>query len=217
MKKLFIIGTGSQARYVIENLVYDQTYSPIGMVDLENPQNIGKEVNGVAVVCMLDSIEEHFSPDMGEVIIAYGNNFRKREIARDLLARNYTFANIINPNSYLSSFLEIGRGCIFNPNVTIMPNATVGDHVILHSGCVIEHDNRLGDYVNFAPGVSTSGNVTIGEGSYIYTGATIIPNIRVGKWATVGAGANVINHVDDYAVVAGNPAKVIRFKEPLQD
>ena len=217
MKDLYIIGTGSQARYVIENLAANQTHHAAGMVDLENPRNIGKEINGVPVICMLDSIEEHFSPAMGEVIIAYGNNLRKREIARDLVHRGYTFASTVNSNSYLSSLVEIGAGCILNPNVTIMPNTFIGDHVIIHSGSVIEHDNRLEDFVNIAPGVSTSGNVTIGEGTYIYTGASIIPGIRVGKWAVVGAGANVIEEVDDYAVVVGNPAKVIRHNRPVQD
>jgi acetyltransferase EpsM len=35
--------------------------------------------------------------------------------------------------------------------------------------------------------------------------------VKIGKWATIGAGAVIINDVPDYAVVVGNPGKVIKF------
>ena len=41
--------------------------------------------------------------------------------------------------------------------------------------------------------------------------ATILPGITVGEKAMVGAGAVVTKDVPDYAVVVGNPAKIIRY------
>ncbi|MEG2567803.1 MAG: DapH/DapD/GlmU-related protein, partial [Acinetobacter sp.] len=43
--------------------------------------------------------------------------------------------------------------------------------------------------------------------------ATLLPGITVGRHAMVGAGAVVSKDVPDYAVVVGNPAKVIRYIE----
>ncbi|MGS3161960.1 MULTISPECIES: DapH/DapD/GlmU-related protein [Aeromonas] len=43
--------------------------------------------------------------------------------------------------------------------------------------------------------------------------ATLLPGITVGRHAMVGAGAVVTKDVPDYAVVVGNPAKIIRYIE----
>ena len=51
------------------------------------------------------------------------------------------------------------------------------------------------------------------QGASIGAGAVILPGIIIGKEAIVGAGAVVTKNVPDKAIVAGNPAKVIRFIE----
>ena len=52
--------------------------------------------------------------------------------------------------------------------------------------------------------------VVIGDDVWIGTRAIILPGIRVGDHAIVGAGSVVTKDVPDFAVVAGNPARVIR-------
>lgn len=51
----------------------------------------------------------------------------------------------------------------------------------------------------------------IGDDTVICCGAKIIGNITIGNNCTVGAGAVVVHDVPDNAIVAGNPAKVIRY------
>lgn len=212
MKKLCIVGTGSQARYIIEIVRRTKEYTIEGMVDLEKSKNVGKKINGYRVKCILKDIVRYFNPHEFEVIIAYGNNLKKMEVVKELISKNYKFATVISSDSYISSYVEIGKGCIINPNVTIMPNTKIGSYVIIHSGCVIEHDNIIEDFVNIAPGVTTAGNVIIKEGSYIYTGATIIPKVKIGNWSLVGAGAVVIKDVEEKDIIAGNPARIIKKK-----
>ncbi|MFM5730542.1 LbetaH domain-containing protein [Aeromonas caviae] len=55
--------------------------------------------------------------------------------------------------------------------------------------------------------------MVIKQGASVGANATLLPGITVGKYAMVGAGAVVTKDVPDYAVVAGNPAKVIRYIE----
>jgi phosphonate metabolism protein (transferase hexapeptide repeat family) len=52
--------------------------------------------------------------------------------------------------------------------------------------------------------------VVIGHDVWIGHGAIILPGRSVGTGAVVGAGAVVTKDVDPYAIVAGNPARVIR-------
>ncbi|MEY2432109.1 MAG: hypothetical protein QOC92_1834, partial [Acidimicrobiaceae bacterium] len=50
----------------------------------------------------------------------------------------------------------------------------------------------------------------IENGAWIGVGAAIVGNVRVGRNAVVGANAVVTRDVDDFTVVAGNPARVVR-------
>jgi virginiamycin A acetyltransferase len=53
-------------------------------------------------------------------------------------------------------------------------------------------------------------DTVIGHDVWIGTGATILPGARIGHGVIVGAGAVVAGHVPAYAVIAGNPARVVR-------
>ena len=52
--------------------------------------------------------------------------------------------------------------------------------------------------------------VKIGNNVYIGTGAVILPGVTIGDWVMIGAGCVVTKDVEDYAIVAGNPARKIR-------
>jgi hypothetical protein len=58
-----------------------------------------------------------------------------------------------------------------------------------------------------------TGRLEIGHDAWIGAAAIITPGCsRIGIGAVVGAGAVVTKNVDDFAVVAGNPAKLIRYR-----
>jgi len=208
MQKLLIIGCGSQARYVIDIVGFENIYDIIGAVDLESGGMVGKEINGTKVICTMQEVPKQFSPDAIKVIVAHGDMSIKCDSVELLRTHEFSFARAVSSKSVISPFSKIGEGCIINPNVVIMPNVVIGNHVIVHSQSVIEHDSRIGDYTNIAPGVSFGGNVIVGERTYIYTGASIIPRIHIGNNCVIGAGAVLINDVEDNQVVAGVPARV---------
>ena len=53
---------------------------------------------------------------------------------------------------------------------------------------------------------------TIGNDVWIGHGAIVLPGVTIGDGAVIGAGSVVMDHVDSYTVVAGNPARVIRMR-----
>ena len=73
---------------------------------------------------------------------------------------------------------------------------------------------RVKVYHNVSIISGPSGAPVIGDFVNLYAGCYIVGGVRVGKGATVGAGAVVVNDVPDYAVVVGNPARVIRYRRP---
>jgi len=56
------------------------------------------------------------------------------------------------------------------------------------------------------------GDLVIGNDVWLGNGATVMPGIRIGDGAVVAAGAVVTRDVPAYAVVAGNPARLVRFR-----
>jgi sugar O-acyltransferase (sialic acid O-acetyltransferase NeuD family) len=144
-----------------------------------------------------------------EIIIAIGNNKIRKNIASILTPRLFGMA--IHPTSIISRTANISTGTVIMANVVVNADAEIGKHVILNTSCSIDHDCIIDDFVHISPQAGLAGNVIVGEGTHIGIGANIIQGIKIGKWATIGAGAVVIRDVPDYAVVVGNPGKLIKY------
>lgn len=54
--------------------------------------------------------------------------------------------------------------------------------------------------------------ITIGNDVWIGMNSCILPGVKIGNGAIIGAGSVVTRNVPDYAIVAGNPAKIIKFR-----
>jgi maltose O-acetyltransferase len=86
----------------------------------------------------------------------------------------------------------------------------IGRRAIVNDGARIltgQHDINDPDFP------LTTAPVTIGEYAWIATNALILPGVSVGDWAVVAAGAVVTRDVPARAVVAGNPARLVRQRE----
>lgn len=111
--------------------------------------------------------------------------------------------------------INIGNGCMFGQglHMTTGSKIDIGDNVVVSSYCMITSINHSFDVVDLPP-LSASlecSDVYIGANSLIGTGAKIMPGVSIGKNCVVGAGAVVTKDVPDYSIVAGMPAKVIRY------
>lgn len=62
--------------------------------------------------------------------------------------------------------------------------------------------------------VFAKGDIIVDDDVWIGTGATILSGVHLGQGSVVSAGAMVTKNVPPYAIVAGNPAKVIKYRFP---
>lgn len=115
--------------------------------------------------------------------------------------------------------------CDFGNRVTFGKNVFINHSAILSTSGKIEFKDNcmaapglriatINHDMNERHKIYTYGKVTIGENAWLGMNVTICPGVTIGKYAVVGAGAVVTKDVPDYAVVAGVPAKVIRYLDP---
>ena len=127
----------------------------------------------------------------------------------------------------------ISKKCLLLNNVRIFfpKNLTVGRLSSILYGTVIEARATItiGAMVTIGPHVFiTTGNhqtsnltpyskaIEIGDGVFVGARAVILPGIKIGEHSIVGAGAVVAKDVPPYAIVAGNPAKIIGTRNPTE-
>lgn len=141
-------------------------------------------------------------------VISIGNNKIREKISSE---NKYSYTTLIHKKSIISSSVKIDKGTVVMAGAIINTDVEIGKHVIINTNAIVEHDCFIGDFVHISPNATITGNVAINKGTHVGAGAVVIPNIKIGKWVTIGAGSVVIKDVPDYAVVAGNPSKIIKY------
>ena len=109
-----------------------------------------------------------------------------------------------HPTAEIRDRVYIGVACMIG-DVTLEEDVLIGSHVSIINGNRQHGIERLDLPVREQPGAYP--RVTIGRDSWIGDRAIVMTD--VGKHAVVGAGSVVTIPVPDYAIVAGNPARVI--------
>ena len=199
--RVYIYGAGGHGKVLASVARSTGRFSEIIFID-DHPKFA--QVNGLAV---LHSREVEFC-DESRLIFGVGHNATRYALVQRINSR---YVTLIHSSASICEFSQLGDGCAVMPNAVLNTDAIIGNHCIINSGAIVEHDCRLADFVHLSPNAALSGGVEIGEGSHIGLGACVIQGIRIGKWATIGAGAVIIKDVPDYAVVVGNPGKIIKF------
>jgi acetyltransferase-like isoleucine patch superfamily enzyme len=136
----------------------------------------------------------------------------------------HAFVNLygcsIGDNSRVGTFVEIQK------NACIGRNVKVSSHTFICEGVTIEDDVFVGHNVSFindkyprattesgAPQTEADWSVlktVVKRGASIGTSSTILCGITIGENAVIGAGSVVTHDVPANAIVAGNPARMMR-------
>ncbi|MGA8223984.1 MAG: acyltransferase [Candidatus Acidiferrales bacterium] len=127
----------------------------------------------------------------------------------------------IGENTKIGAFVEIQK------NATIGKNCKISSHSFVCEGVTIEDDAFIGHNVAFINDTYPRATAAEGQlqteadwkvertlvkrGASIGSGSTILANVVIGEKAIVGAGSVVTKDVPANAIVAGNPARILRY------
>lgn len=121
---------------------------------------------------------------------------------------------------------QIGKKCVLGQNVNIANNVKIGNYCKIQNNVSVYEGVELEDYVFCGPsmvftnilnprckypqvGAEFYVKTLIKEGASLGANSTIVCGTTIGRFAMVGAGSVVTKDVPDFALVVGNPARVI--------
>ena len=132
--------------------------------------------------------------------------------------------NTIAGRTKISGNLSMGKGSTIGINCNLNGDITIGKYCQLGGYIGIYSTNHPTNYISTFtsrgfPGGSLvtntdRGKVDIGNDVWIGHGAVILKDVTIGDGAIISASAVVTKDVPPYAIVAGVPAKVIKFRFP---
>lgn len=109
---------------------------------------------------------------------------------------------------------EIGQGVYIGPQCNI-GKCTIGENTLLGSGVHIMSGKGQHNFSDVSQPIKDQGGVfsKVNVGSNCWVGNSALIMANVGEGSIVAAGAVVIDDVPDFAIVAGNPASVIKQRK----
>ncbi|TYP95624.1 maltose O-acetyltransferase [Fodinibius salinus] len=114
----------------------------------------------------------------------------------------------ISPKSEVGNNSELGTRCMIQSHCSIGSNVIMGPDVKIYS--------RNHRYSRLDTPIQYQGkkqyNTKVGNDVWIGASVIVLAGVEVGDHVIIGAGSVVTKDVPDYAIVGGNPAKVIKYR-----
>ncbi len=121
-------------------------------------------------------------------------------------------------NSKIGKNCNIGQNVVVSPDVVLGQNVKIQNNVSVYTGVICEDDVFLGPSMVFTNVVNPRSHVIrrdqyqqtlIKKGASIGANAVILCGNDIGRFSFIGAGAVITKDVPDYALVVGNPGRIV--------
>lgn len=129
---------------------------------------------------------------------------------------------------------SFGKDINIHRNATFSPDVIIGDYSDIGNNCHVQGPTRIGNHVMMGPetliyttnheinnlskpmitqGMTDPRSVTVGNDVWIGRRVIILPGRIIGDGSVIGAGSVVTKDIPPFAVVGGNPAKILKYRK----
>lgn len=117
---------------------------------------------------------------------------------------------VIGQNCFIANGVKVGNGVKVQNNVSLYTGVEIEDNVFIGPSVVFTNVINPRAFIDRKDNYKET---LVKEGASIGANATILCGVTIGKYAVVGAGSVVTRDIPDYAVVVGNPARVLKYTD----
>ena len=110
-------------------------------------------------------------------------------------------------------YCKIEEGCFIGPLAQISPNVYLHRNSCLMGNSYVGHDSEIGEFSMLATNSVVGSYVKVERGVHIGTNSCIREGIHIGEYSIIGIGAVVVKDVPANAIVVGNPARILKYRE----
>lgn len=150
----------------------------------------------------------------------YHMEYDRRNSAIPMLDTNEIQARI-EPGAVIRDMVTIGKDAVVMMGAVINIGAVIGEKTMIDMNAVVGARGTIGKNVHVGAGAVVAGvleppsktPVIIEDDVLIGANAVILEGVKVCKGAVVAAGSVVTEDVPEMAVVAGSPAKIVKYKD----
>lgn len=210
--KSIIIGAGTYGEVYLTYL-RESGIDVVGFLD-DDPANNGKLIRGVPVIGASDRLETLMNDGIEAVYCPVGTNRIRVGFLEKARSLGYKTPNFIHRSVIIAPEVTISDQGVYILQAThVMPYVTIEKDVMISTGSNIAHHSHLKQGTFVSTGVNLGARVVVEKYAYVGIGATVMTGVkRLGEDCLIGAGAVVVKDVEDNAVMAGVPAKCLRYK-----
>lgn len=209
-KEIFILGVGHNTIVYID-LVETCGYKVGGLYHF-NDERTGEYIHGYPVIDSNINLFKKESLQGLNFAISVGNNKIRSELANQIREKGGNVPTLIHPTAVVSRFSKISQGVVAHVYSVIQADAVVGQDTVISYNASVSHTSTIGQscYLacnsNIGAYIDIQDNVLVGQSAAVVSGKLTY----IGHNSVIGAGSIVIQDVEPFSVVAGNPAKLIK-------
>ena len=197
-----IIGAGGHCHVVVSIIC-----ATMGEQYVEGIYDDRKEIQG-SIVC--GKTVKKTSEIIGNnwAVVAIGSNIAREKVVKRF-ASSLRWATLVHPTAWICKDVKIGAGSVVCAGAIVQPGASVGAHVILNTGCRVDHHCKISEYVHIAPSSTLCGNVCVKAKSFVGAGSVVRQGIVIERESVIGCGSVVVKNVSAGLTVIGVPSRPI--------
>lgn len=209
-KDIYILGVGHNTPVYID-LVKSCGYNILGLYHY-NDSRIGEQIHGYKIIDTNDNLFERDSLVGMNFTISVGSNKIRSELSNKIREKGGNIPTIIHPTAVVSEYAIVESGVVIHVNSVVQADATIRRDTVLSYNTSVSHNSTIGEACYLAFNSTIGAYIDVQNFVLIGQAAAIISDKLdyIGHHSIVGGGSVIINNVEPYSIVVGNPGKLLK-------